>query len=40
MSFNFCHERIILGQSDEYQVSATFLIAMTNDFVMIAKLPQ
>jgi hypothetical protein len=39
ISFRFCHEVTFLGQSDEYEVWATFLTAMTEDFTMTAELP-
>jgi hypothetical protein len=39
ISFNFCHEVTVPGQSDEYQVRATFLTAMTKDFAVTVELP-
>jgi hypothetical protein len=39
MSFSFCHDVIVPGRIEKYQVYATFLTAMTKDFVMIAVLP-
>jgi hypothetical protein len=39
ISFNFCHDVIIPGRREEYQVCATFLTAMTKDFTMTAVLP-
>lgn len=38
-SFSFCHEVIVLGQSDEYQVRCTFVTTMVKDFVMTTELP-
>jgi hypothetical protein len=37
ISFISFHGVLVLGQSDEYQVWATFLTAMTNDFAMTAE---
>jgi hypothetical protein len=39
MSFSFCHDVIVPGRREEYQVCATFLTAMTKDFAMTAVLP-
>jgi hypothetical protein len=39
MSFNFLHDVIVPSRREEYQVCATFLTAMTNDFAMTAVLP-
>jgi hypothetical protein len=39
MSFSFCHDVIVPGRREEYQVCATFLTAMTKDFTMTAVLP-
>jgi hypothetical protein len=39
MSFSFCHEVIVPGQREEYQVCATLLTAMMKDFAMTAVLP-
>jgi hypothetical protein len=39
MSFSFCHDVIVPGRREQYQVCATFLTAMTKDFTMIAVLP-
>jgi hypothetical protein len=38
-SLDFCHDVIVPGQREEYQVCATFLTAMTKDFAMTALLP-
>jgi hypothetical protein len=40
MSFSFCHDVIVPGQREEYQVCATFLTAMTKDFAMTAVFPR
>jgi hypothetical protein len=39
IAFNFCHDVIVLGLREEYQVWATLLTAMTKDFAMTAVLP-
>jgi hypothetical protein len=39
MSFSFCHDVIVPDRREEYQVCATFLIAMMKDFAMSAVLP-
>jgi hypothetical protein len=39
ISFTFCHDVIVPDRREEYQVYATFLIAMTKDFAMTAVLP-
>jgi hypothetical protein len=39
MSFNFCHDVIIPGLREEYQVWAALLAAMAKDFAMTAVLP-
>jgi hypothetical protein len=39
MSFSFCHDVIIPGQREEYQIYATFFTAMTKDFAMTVVLP-
>jgi hypothetical protein len=39
MSLSFCHDVIVPGQREEYQVWATFQTAMTKDFAMTATLP-
>jgi hypothetical protein len=39
ISFNFCHDVIVPGRREEYQVCVTFLTAMTKDFTMTAVLP-
>ena len=36
---SFCHDVIVPGRREEYQVCATFLTAMTKDFAMTAVLP-
>jgi hypothetical protein len=38
MSFSFCHDVIVPGRREEYQVCATFLTAMMKDFAMTAVL--
>jgi hypothetical protein len=40
ISFNLFHEVTVVGQSDEYQVWATFLTAMMKDFAMATELPS
>jgi hypothetical protein len=40
ISFSFCHEVTVRGRSDEYQVWATLLTAMTNVFAMTVVLPS
>jgi hypothetical protein len=39
MPFSFCHDVIVPGRREEYQVCATFLTAMTKDFAMTVVLP-
>jgi hypothetical protein len=39
MSFSFCHDVIVPGRGEEYQVYLIFLTAMTKDFAMTAVLP-
>jgi hypothetical protein len=39
ISINFYREVTVLGQSDEYQVQATFLTAMMKDLAMTTELP-
>jgi hypothetical protein len=39
MSFSFCHDVIVPGRREEYQVCATFFTTMTKDFAMAAVLP-
>jgi hypothetical protein len=39
ISLSFCHDVIVPGRRDEYQVCATLLTAMTKDFAMTAVLP-
>jgi hypothetical protein len=39
MSFSFCHDVIVLGRREEYQVCVPFFTAMTKDFAMTAVLP-
>jgi hypothetical protein len=39
MSFSSCHDVIVPGRREEYQVCATFLTATTKDFAMTAVLP-
>jgi hypothetical protein len=34
ISLSFCHDVIVLGRRDEYQVCATLLTAMTKDFAI------
>ena len=36
---SFCHDVIVPGRREEYQVCATFLTARTKDFAMTAVLP-
>jgi hypothetical protein len=38
-SFSLCHDVIVPGRREEYQVCVTFLTAMTKDFAMITMLP-
>jgi hypothetical protein len=38
MSFCLCQDVIVPGRSEEYQVCATLLTAMTKDFAMTAVL--
>jgi hypothetical protein len=40
ISLSFCHDVIVPGRREEYQVCATLLTAMTKDFAMIAVLPH
>jgi hypothetical protein len=40
ISFSFCHNVIVPGWREEYQVCATLLTAMTKDFAMTAVLPH
>jgi hypothetical protein len=39
ISLNFCHDVIVPGRREEYQVCMTLLTAMTKDFAMTAVLP-
>jgi hypothetical protein len=39
ISFKFCHDVIVPGLREEYQVRATLLTAMTKNFTMIVVLP-
>jgi hypothetical protein len=39
MFFSFCHDVIVPGRREEYQVYATFFTAMTKDFTMTVVLP-
>jgi hypothetical protein len=39
ISLSFCHDVIVPGRREEYQVYATLLTAMTKDFTMTAVLP-
>jgi hypothetical protein len=39
ISLSFCHDVIVPGQREEYQVCATLLTAMTKDFAMTVVLP-
>jgi hypothetical protein len=39
ISLSFCHDVIVPGWREEYQVYATLLTAMTKDFAMTAVLP-
>jgi hypothetical protein len=39
ISFSFCHNVIVPGRREEYQVSATLLTTMTKDFAMTVVLP-
>jgi hypothetical protein len=36
---SFCHDVIVPGRREEYQVWAALLTAMTKDFAMTASLP-
>jgi hypothetical protein len=40
ISLSFCHDVIVPGRRDEYQVCATLLTAMAKDFAMTAVLPH
>jgi hypothetical protein len=39
ISLSFCHDVIVPGLREEYQVCATLLTAMTKDFAMTVVLP-
>jgi hypothetical protein len=39
ISLSFCHDVIVPGRREEYQVWATLLTAITKDFAMIVALP-
>jgi hypothetical protein len=39
ISLSFCHDVIVPGRREEYQVWATLRTAMTKDFTMTAVLP-
>jgi hypothetical protein len=39
ISFSFCHDVIVPGWREEYQVCVTLLTAMTKDFAITAVLP-
>jgi hypothetical protein len=39
MSLSFCHDETVPGRREEYQVWATLLTAMRNDFAITATLP-
>jgi hypothetical protein len=39
ISLSFCHDVIVSGRREEYQVWATLRTAMTKDFAMTAALP-
>jgi hypothetical protein len=39
ISLSFCHDVIVPGRREEYQVWATLLTAITKDFAMTVALP-